>query len=927
MKLHDFNLRVLQIVNIIFVVLYSCSLSQSQEESSWFNLEKELLSHPLQQSFDPQMVLDKYKKIISVSRVDDLIKLAGEETNKENKLRGQFILKFAQYVAHKLDDKRMEGICFSKLGEFAFANDEHDLAVEYYTKGRELLIQSQAPEVVLLLLDFSGLQYSFEKYIDAKAKAEEGLRLIEQHRSSEFLKNNPSLEANLQLLLGEIAIKNGQYPEAEAMLKTVISYYEKKGKPGTLDLVSYCEALQELGKSYRAMGQYNQALFYFNEALLKGKDSPDEAFYPSNLNSIGILYMEQRDYETARKYLMQSLELFEKRKFTFEQADVFLHLGVINLRIEQPSQAIRYLNKSYELYKKYNSQEGIIAAGNALGHAYRIAGSFTEAAGWYNKSLLLAEQQQNTIRLAEIYWQICELNLDKQDWSSAIQAGQKALSFNHTQSNPNLFYLVNTALGRAYMKNGDYKNDDYKNGEKYLNAAIQSIEEARGKVSGNEESLQLFFVDKVAAYRSLIDSLVSQKRYEEALLVSEKAKARVLYDSFRQQPISSSKEKPQEIKFIQTKTPSLKENEIQSLVDVNTVFITYVIGNEKIYLFVLTNNNQVPIQVLPLQITSGELEKRVAGFSREVASHGFLFVNEAKNLYELLIEPAKDSLTNCQRVVVVPDGFLWNLPFQALMDKDGKYLLEKHEVSYTPSLAVAIEIRKKEEQKQASGKESSGRESQNELLAIGNPIQSKSPLSDLVSFSDLPEAEDEVRSLSKIYGQSSKIFLRDKATKAAIKSLFTNFRILHFATHGILYKEHPLSSALVLAKPISAKNASNEDGLLKAEEIINLPLSADLVVLSACESGQGEITNGEGMVGLSWAFMYAGASNIVASQWKVDSLSTSKLMVDFHRELSKQSGNQKSASALRQAALRLKESEAYKHPFYWASFVVIGSGN
>ena len=153
-----------------------------------------------------------------------------------------------------------------------------------------------------------------------------------------------------------------------------------------------------------------------------------------------------------------------------------------------------------------------------------------------------------------------------------------------------------------------------------------------------------------------------------------------------------------------------------------------------------------------------------------------------------------------------------------------------------------------------------------------------------------------------------------------------NFRTLHFATHGILDSNSPMYSHIVL----STDEKSSDDGLLEAWEIMGMDLTADLAVLSACETARGRTGVGEGVIGMSWAFFVAGCPTTVVSQWKVDSASTSELMIEFHRNLvSKTPGPQppwKKADALRKAMLTLMRNSKYKDPYYWAGFVVIGAG-
>jgi len=192
----------------------------------------------------------------------------------------------------------------------------------------------------------------------------------------------------------------------------------------------------------------------------------------------------------------------------------------------------------------------------------------------------------------------------------------------------------------------------------------------------------------------------------------------------------------------------------------------------------------------------------------------------------------------------------------------------------------------------------------------------------------LPEAERQVNVMKQIYGaQKTRVYIGAEAREERVKAEAGSYRILHFATHGILNDSSPMYSQLLLAQ---SEADANEDGLLEAWEIMKLNLNADLVVLSACDTARGRVGAGEGMIGLSWAFFVAGSPTSILSQWKVDSASTTELMVEFHRQLKAQMANPgdsfSAARALREADLKLLRSERYRHPFYWAGFVVTGKG-
>jgi len=278
-------------------------------------------------------------------------------------------------------------------------------------------------------------------------------------------------------------------------------------------------------------------------------------------------------------------------------------------------------------------------------------------------------------------------------------------------------------------------------------------------------------------------------------------------------------------------------------------------------------------------------------------------------------------------LIIVPDGALWELPFQTLQPRPNRYLIEDAAIAYAPSLTALREMNKLRDRKKDAASSST-------LLAFGNPALGKQSISGAQAvlmdekLDPLPEAERQVNAIKQIYGApKTKVYLDAEASEAHAKAEAGSYRILHFATHGILNNSSPMYSQLLLAQ---SEGNRNEDGLLEAWEIMKLDLKADLVVLSACETGRGRVGAGEGMIGLSWALFVAGSPTSVLSQWKVDSGSTTDLMVEFHRQLKAQLANPgdsfSAARALREADLKLLRSERYRHPFYWAGFVVTGKG-
>ena len=274
--------------------------------------------------------------------------------------------------------------------------------------------------------------------------------------------------------------------------------------------------------------------------------------------------------------------------------------------------------------------------------------------------------------------------------------------------------------------------------------------------------------------------------------------------------------------------------------------------------------------------------------------------------------------------MIAPDDALWDLPFQALLTSGNRFLIEDAAIAYAPSLTVLREMTRRKSEGAVAPPAT--------LLALGNPRFGKEtinraspPLRD-VQIAPLPEAEQEVKALRRLYGLShSKVYIGADAREDWVKREAGKVRVLHFAAHGTLNNASPMYSHLALAK-----GSASEDGLLEAWELMQLDLKADLAVLSACDTARGRIGAGEGMVGLSWAMFIAGVPSTVVSQWKVEAASTRDLMVSFHRGLIWQPGAGKSkpakSEALRQAALKLMRNPETLHPFYWAGFVLVGQG-
>jgi CHAT domain-containing protein len=276
-------------------------------------------------------------------------------------------------------------------------------------------------------------------------------------------------------------------------------------------------------------------------------------------------------------------------------------------------------------------------------------------------------------------------------------------------------------------------------------------------------------------------------------------------------------------------------------------------------------------------------------------------------LDQLLIAPLARWLPTSpdSPVVIVPHGPLALVPFAALRDESGRSLLERHVLSFAPAASVFAYTRDKHVARATPV--SLGAVTGQRALVVADPTPPEGS-----SLDRLPYAREEGQRVAAQLGRGVRLLVGGDATEAAVKRESGAFQILHFATHGLVAPDHPLASSLVFAA------GSGEDGYLRVDEIFNLDLTADLVVLSGCSTGLGKLT-GDGIVGLTRAFLYAGTPTVVVSQWNVSDRATSQLMVRFYAELGRGASK---AQALRTAALAVRRQ--FPHPAYWAAFEVVG---
>lgn len=885
-------------------------------------------------------------------------------------------------IALQVNDKSRAGTSMLNTSQNYYFQANYEEAINYSQRALQLQTESknlngQGDALTVLAAVHSALGH----YVEAKSAYEQVLKIREEQRNPLFLADALNNIGTWHFQQGSYEASLENYQRALDLRLT----HRQQNPADANNLKSIAELRGNIALSYVELGSYLDALKLYEDSLemarSRGADDGDI------LNQIGALYRRQGNNELALEYYLKARPANEQQKKPRLTVVSLNGLGASCLATGQVSQSVDYHKQALVIAEQIKNPGVLAKTYSYLGAAQLAQKSYDQCLSNFQKGLEISRQYGLSEATTEACLNLALAHFEQKNLDTARSFADEATQISTRLERPDLRYRANTLAARIYQLLGHTEDT-----RKAALEAVRAIEQLRSGVAGGERDVQKFFEDKTVPYTILTEIALSQNHQQEALQFSESTKARVLLDvlqsgkgkitgkltdleqkqetilakqlglansallkeqnktSPNQSTISkwlASRNKAQldyedfriklyaahpELKIKRGEAKTLTLAEAGALLpDEKTALLEYVVTPERSHLFVVTKpkNGEPKLKVYPLAIKRDELATKVEQFRSQLAERDTRFGKLANELYGQLLKPAKADLPAQTRLVIVPDGPLWELPFQALLTEQNRYLLQDHVISYAPSLTVLREMSKVKREPAAAQKSS--------LLAFGDPKlggQSLTRAQSLMgtTFEQLPEARTQVETLRKFYDANrSKVFIGDTATEEQYKAEAGNYDILHFATHGVLNDRNPLYSHLLLAQPETAgKNSTEakEDGMLEAWEIMQMDLHADLAVLSACETARGKVGAGEGMIGLTWAMFVAGVPTTVVSQWKVRADSTADLMVEFHRLL--QARDAKGATrwtrseALQQAAMKLLADPKYRHPFYWAGFVLIG---
>jgi len=778
--------------------------------------------------------------------------------------------------------------------------------------------------------------------------------------------------------LGMGALKERQEDDEQALQfrRRALAMYETAGSKYGKAL-----ALKSLCHSYHEVGDYRKAFECANKSLRLSEELNNPRGTADALAEMAHVYNYQNNLQQALACFERALPIYQELEDKIQIA--VLQFGILKQHegLGNYDRALEIYQGLLKQTEGHGDQTGTALILSSIGKIYAAQRRYADARDYYLKSLRAAEDGKYKPAIANTLIPLSEIYLAESKYADAAPLAERAVSVSRQIASQYLLYSALTSVG--YCQLGLNHPAEAR---RAFEEAVSIIEELRLKTAGGAEDRQRYFELGLNSYHGMLSLLVKENQIREALVFAERAKARALLDTLRQGRVNIQKamtadeqeqerrlkseltrlntsltsatqaDKPDaarigeiksrlekarldfeafqtslyaarpDLKVQRGEAPIIKAEELTALLpDATSALLEYTVADDNTYLFAVTRAGvkaEAEVRVYTLPIKREEIAKLTEALRRQLGARDLGFRASARRLYQLLLKPAQAQLRGKTNLIIAPDDKLWELPFQALLADDNRYVLEKSAVSYAPSLTVLREM--------AKARRRGAENSHMGLLAFGNPAlgEETTARAALVvrdeKLDPLPEAEAEVKGLGRLYGAArSKIYVGAEAREERVKNEAGEFQVLHFATHGVLNDTAPMYSHLVLAQ-----GDKNEDGLLEAWELMEMDLRADLVVLSACETARGRYGAGEGMIGLTWALFVAGVPSTVVSQWNVESASTRDLMLNFHRQLRAPAAKAKvtKAEALRQAALNVMKNPETSHPFYWAGFVLVGDG-
>jgi CHAT domain-containing protein len=729
--------------------------------------------------------------------------------------------------------------------------------------------------------------------------------------------------------------------------------------------------LNNIGIYYKRIGYLSHAAQYLEKAQKTAKLSYDRPTEAESLNNLGLLYREIGDSSKARSFLSSAYRIDNEIGDLKAVAIDLVNMAAVSLRkgIDENSQ--QELINALDLYQRSLKSDRLepyfrFVALNNKGVILNEQGMHNEARNHFWEAIKVLGKDEYLLERGSAHNNIASTYLYNNDCKNALSHFRLAREIG-------LKVSPSYPLMESYVGMGQCYEAGHDNAAALLcyQKAMEVLDGQMAKISSD-----IFMIgyarNKYSAYYRMLNILVqefgarpSRPVFANLFSVIEKAKAKAFLEKLRRSANKSHQgdqrntisrigpgrelenrgkdEKENNLRMNLSGIPYQREfdwrtgpdvllEETQKhLIDDKAIVLEYFLGDDRSYLLSISKET-FRLYLLPGR---SEIFRSIRGFLKILSDPSIKdsYGHEANERIVRTLLPSSllEELKGYRSLVIMPDGVLYYLPFEALRIPDGRnerFLIESWTISYCPS----VSIRKTLQNRRAEANRDMP------ILTIGDIRYDRDPSGDSEGASgesiedqtnrfgagggvwhDLPFSKKEVATITSLFSKERvRVLLGDDVNEGAVKSLpLKDYGIIHFACHGYYDEIDPIKTGLVL----TSGPAEIEDGLLRIDEIEDLDIGADLVVLSTCRSGRGCLENGEGLINLARPFFFAGAHSVIASLWPINDRSTARFMADFYKAL--KNGN-KIGEALRNAKIRMIQS-SLAHPFFWAGFVLQGN--
>jgi CHAT domain-containing protein/tetratricopeptide (TPR) repeat protein len=816
------------------------------------------------------------------------------------------------------------GSVYAALGQYAEALEAHQSA---------LASQEQLGDSLGMAGTLGNISFVYRgtgRFIDALESYQEAVALYEELGDN---RGRARTLTNMALINEEIA----RYEESLKLAQEALAIQRRID-----DLNGEQNTLIAIASVYNSLGDQAQAVEYVEEAIEIAHRTGDRESEIGNLWNLGVIYInELKRYDEAAATYQEALAIARAMQSTKWETRLLSATGSAYVNAERYEEADQMLQEALALARAREDQLFEIEVLTTLGASAERQGRDAEALDYYQEALAQAEASGDAFIRAEMHNEIGAF-YKRSERQEALSHYRLALDLVDGLSDRRSAATVLSNIAALYEAQGeiDLAIESYQ-------AAIERLESIQGEIRVDE--LQSDFAGSYAAYyEALINLLWQAERGDEAFEYAERARARAFLNQignqqvdFRrgagatlveqeqalrqeivglQNALAAERAKPtgeQSQELIATLTAALEaarddysqllirlkliSPEYESLVNVDTLslsavqeqlldeetlLVEYFVLEEYSLAWVIGHDSFEAVQI---DLSRSDLVAQVQYLRNLITEQDFDF-DVAADLYTALFAPLSPYIDGESLLVVAHDA-LHYLPFAALWNRESeRYLGEEIALSYTPSASALKFIRAKQSDNLGL------------LLALGNPDGS------------LAEAGEEVRAVAELFGTAP--LLGEAATESLIYSGTSDVDFLHLAAHGVYNPYNPLYTRIELA------GDQQNDGYLEVHEIYGLNLrNTNLVVLSACETALGQQNDGDELIGLTRAFIYAGASGVISTLWTIDDRVSSLLMSSFYEHL--ESG-MPSPEALRAAQQEILSQEEWNIPYYWAAFTLTG---